>query len=343
MGWRRNAFEFVPRQIAAFAPCARDAPAAPRSIFVLRNNDLGDVLVATPLFEALRRRFPHTRIVAGAGDWAAPIFEDNPNVDEVLSMNAPWHNAQVRPQSPAVAFRYMVSSDEAAKLAAGRFDIGIDVLGSAFGSLLLMLAGIPFRLGVRGYAGGHSAAQRCVMFDSHEHVGRSALRFAELLGATDLPENRPQIYLGKTPEQTGVIVFAPGGGYAEKCWPGENFAALAGLLRDVPITVIGGEKDRALGALIASRGAHCSDLTGRISLRESFGVIAGARMVVCNSSMAMHAAAAFRKPSLALLGPSIPSAQEHAAQWAYPETCVLRQPSSQEAHERLRAMLARLP
>ena len=343
MGWKRDAFEFLPRIVAAFAPCAEEAPAAPRSIFVLRNNDLGDVLAATPLFEALRRRFPQSRIVAGVGDWAAPIFDGNPNVNEVLPINAPWHNAQMRPHGTGAALRYIVASREAAELAARRFDTGIDVLGSAFGSLLLMRAGIPFRLGVRGYAGGHSAAQRCVAFDAREQVGRAALRFAELLGATELPENRPQIYLSGTPAQTGAIVFAPGGGYPEKCWSGSSFAALAGMLGDAPITVIGSEKDRALGALIASAGSHVSDHTGRLSLRESFEVIAGAKMVVCNSSMAMHAAAAFRKPTLALLGSAMPSADSHAAQWAYPETCVMRQPPPEEARERLRAMLAQMP
>src|SRR5205823_1876158 len=81
-----------------------------------------------------------------------------------------------------------------------------------FGSLLLMRAGISWRLGVRGYAGGCTAAQQWVDFDAREHVGRSALRFAELLGASDLPENRPQIFLESPPVENGAIVVAPGGG-----------------------------------------------------------------------------------------------------------------------------------
>src|SRR4051794_11857110 len=103
MGWKRNAFEFLPRVCSAFAPRAAKPPASPRSIFVLRNNDLGDVLVITPLFEALRRRFPRARIVAGVGDWAAPILEGNPNVDEMMSVNAPWHNGQSHPQGTVAA------------------------------------------------------------------------------------------------------------------------------------------------------------------------------------------------------------------------------------------------
>jgi len=343
MAWKRDAVELATRFCAIFAPRSADPRPDPRSIFVLRNNDIGDVLVITPLFEALRRRFPRARIVAGVGDWAAPVLMGNPHVDEALPVNAPWHNGQTRPQGVSAALRYIAASREAARLAAQRFDIGIDVLGSAYGSLLLMRAGIPFRLGVRGYAGGHSAAQRCVAFDAREHVGRSALRFAELLGARDLPEIRPQIHLAAAPDPSGAILFAPGGGYVEKCWPVENFVALAKLLPDVKIAVIGGEKDRPAGARLAAIGPRVSDFTGRLSLSESFTAIAAARMVVCNSSMAMHAAAAFRTPSLVLLGPAIPSAPEHAAQWAYPETRVLALASPEQARAHILQALSAAP
>ena len=45
-----------------------------------------------------------------------------------------------------------------------------------------------------------------VEFNSDEHVGRQALRFAELLGCTDLPENRPQIFLPTPPERNDTVV-----------------------------------------------------------------------------------------------------------------------------------------
>jgi ADP-heptose:LPS heptosyltransferase len=343
MAWKRDTLEFATRFCATLAPRSAALPSEPQSIFVLRNNDLGDVLVVTPLFEALRRRFPRAKIVAGVGDWAAPVLAGNPYVDETLPINAPWHNGQVRPQGVASALSYIAASREAARLAARRFDIGIDVLGSAFGSLLMMRAGIPYRLGVRGYAGGHSAALRCIEYDAREHVGRSALRFAELLGATDLPENRPQIHLGAAPVSNGGIAFAPGGGYAEKCWPLENFVALAKLLPDFKITVIGGERDRPAGARLTSASPGVSDFTGRLSLMESFAAIAAARVVVCNSSMAMHAAAAFRKPCLVLLGAGIPSALAHADQWAYPETRVLAQASPEQARDHILQALSAVP
>jgi len=323
MSWKRNAIDAACRLASRVAPRVPAIPAKPRSIFVLRNNDIGDLLVVTPLFAALRSTFPEARIIAGVSTWNFDVLRDNPHVDEVLPLNAPWHNGQIRPQGLAAALRYIACSKEAASLARQNCDIGVDVLGSPQGSLLLMRARIPWRLGVRGYAGGDAAAQQCVDYDEDEHVGRAALRFAELLGAKELPENRPQIYLPAAPAEHGAIVVAPGGGFAEKCWPLENFAALLDRLAPHRVIVIGGKRDRAAGAHLAAGRAHVEDDTARFSLCETFALIAGARAVICNSSMAMHAAAAFRKPCLVLLGSYFQDAAQHAAQWACPETRVL--------------------
>ena len=65
-----------------------------KNFFVLRNNDLGDVLVATPLLKGLKKAFPDSRVSIGVGDWAMPLLENNPYVDEIIPCNAPWHNKQ---------------------------------------------------------------------------------------------------------------------------------------------------------------------------------------------------------------------------------------------------------
>jgi heptosyltransferase-2 len=63
--------------------------------------------------------------------------------------------------------------------------------------------------------------------------------------------------------------------------------------------------------------------------------------------MAMHAAAAFRKPCLVLLGGHFSDAAQHAAQWAYPETRVLGRSADhpgvwtpEEAYPILQSLLA---
>jgi len=346
VGWRRSILESLVASFSLFFPKAPKPPIAPQKIFVLRNNDIGDLLVITPLFDALKRIFPDAGIFAGVGSWNAEVLLGNPHVYGIAMVNAPWHKHFVHSQSVLSAFRYIFCSDEAKAIQRVGAEIGIDVLGSGFGSLLLMRARIPYRLGVRGYACGDSAAQSSIEYRPDEHVGRQALRFAELLGCTDLPENRPQIFLKQPPRPNGAVVIAPGAGLPEKAWPGDNFVELSALLRDEEIIVIGSQNDMPLAERICSKNGKSLDLTGKLTLRESFAIIGGAKLVICNSSMAMHAAAAFRRPTVVLLGDRFPSAAQHHRQWGYAETVILgrdldrrRVFSPEEAAERIREMV----
>jgi len=326
--------ELAVRGAAALSPGQPAAPRPPRSIFVLRNNDIGDLLTATPLFEALRRQFPAAWIAAGVGTWNLPVLQHNPHLSEVLAVNAPWFNKYQRRPAAWRPAAYLARSPEVRELARRRFEVGIDVLGSGWGSLLMLRAGIPYRLGVRGYAGGESALQAAVGFDPGEHVGRSALRFAELLGASRLPPCRPQLFLTADEAAAGErwwaeteggvrrhrVVIGPGAGSAEKCWPPESFAALAAALAaagDLSLLALGSAGEARLVATVAA-AAHARGHAETPGLRTVFALVAASDVVVCNSSMLLHVGAAFGKPTIVMMGRSIASATLHQAQWGYP-------------------------
>ncbi|HVT58081.1 MAG TPA: glycosyltransferase family 9 protein [Thermoanaerobaculia bacterium] len=348
-----GALEVLIRAAADRAPALAVAPEEPRSIFVLRNNDIGDLLVATPLFAALRRRFPAASIAAGVGSWNLPVLQNNPHLSEVLAVNAPWHNKYLGKSGAGRRLLYLWRSPEVRELAQRRFTVGIDVLGSGWGSLLLLRARIPYRLGVRGYAGGDSGVQAAVTFDPSEHVGRSTLRFAELLGATWLPPCRPQLFLTVAEYQAAEswwaasesgrrclrIVIGPGGGLPARRWPQERFAEVARELAAVAeraecpqrnerglgalsILVLGGPHEGGQVAAVAAAAAPLGRTHPEApGLRETFALVAASDLVLCNSSMLMHVAAAFSKPTIVVLGEAFSSARLHQAQWGYAGTC----------------------
>ena len=311
-------------------------PVNTKSIFILRNNDIGDLLVITPLFEALRKKFPDADIIAGIGSWNVDVLKFNPYITEVFVVNAPWHNKVIKKQSKLGKLGYILFSRQAKKLDKRRFNVGIDILGSKWGSLLMMRANIPFRLGVRGYAGGHTMVQKYIEYNPQEHVGRSALRFAELLGATELPEAKPQIYLSN-PEKTKAkeawnttsgkrIIIGPGGGFKEKCWPIQNYTELIkklSLIDNLSVIIVGGSQDKELGEQIKLASPSVRNLAGELSLRETFALTAESDFVICNSSFLMHVAAAFSKPAVVLLGEWYASTRQHFTQWGYKENCYM--------------------
>lgn len=133
------------------------------------------------------------------------------------------------------------------------------------------------------------------------------LAFAQALS---YPANRhPEYSLPIGPgEFDGVtnntIVLAPGcktGEMAYKRWPG--FVELAALLSDV--AVVGTADDlaqSARGPLVFPPLAH--NFIGRLSLRETAELMAGAGLVIANDRGLAHVAAAIGVPTMILFGPT---------------------------------------
>ena len=347
MGWKRNLMEGILTTTKLFTPNHHpSAKSPPRSIFVFRNNDLGDLLGVAPMFEAIKKTWPDCRLAVGVGDWARSILENNPWVDDILPANAPWHNKVIAKQDVLSGLRYILFSSEASSLAKQGFDAGIDPLGSQLGSLLMARCRIPTRIGVEGYAGGHSANTENLHFSGNRHIGEAALGSANALGAkVDSIETKPQLFLSLEEQTEGErewaeagerrrVIFAPGAGFPEKRWPLENFISLAKrILTSSPteILILGTREDAKTGNLIeqeteteTARGESLlRNLCGHTTLRETFAIASRCDAVLSNTSLLMHIAGAYSKPNLVLLGPWYDSAKLHAMQWGHKNTIVL--------------------
>jgi len=359
MSWKRSLLELGIATIALFARHQKSYPVDQPRMFILRNNDLGDVIVITPVFEALKRLFPNSHIVAGIGPWAKDVLKHNPYVDEILILNAPWHNKYTQQalgsnspkwKQPFQLWKnilwYIFKNPEVQALAQLKCDIGIDIVGSPAGSLLMMKVGIPFKMGVKGYAGGHTACQAYVDYDQMLFVGQQSLKFAQQLGLEDLPPAKPQIFLSDSEKAASAlywkpllgqkIILAPGAGLAEKKWPIDDWIKLACLISQQTQTqmiVIGSLDDQKWGEAIVGSLPNTStqNLCGQLNLRQTFALMAMADLVICHSSMVMHAAAAFDRPTLVLLGPIFESAQQHAQQWSIsPHAFILGKASAKD-------------
>jgi lipopolysaccharide heptosyltransferase II len=107
------------------------------------------------------------------------------------------------------------------------------------------------------------------------------------------------------------IILQPGARWLNKRWPVESFAELVkrfpGSATGIRFAILGGSEDRALGASIAQAAPEgCLDLTGQLSLLEMIEWIRLRQLMVTNDTGPMHAAAALRKPVVALFGPTEP-------------------------------------
>ena len=270
-----------------------------------------------------------------------PLLENNPYVNEVTSCNAPWHNKQNcrfpanSPKTFLEGLLYVLFSKESRYLTSNKFTHGIDILGSRQGSWLMRRAKIPNRFGVKGYAGGESWCTKYLDFKEERKVTEAGLKFLELLNANVGIDPRPTIFLtknevaeaeavwGEKSESNKRIILAPGGGFSEKCWGDQNFSHLINLLlknKDYQLCIIGSEEDK--NRISANNSSQFTNLCGKLSLRQSAAIVSVADFVVCNTSLCMHLAGAFKIPALTLLGEWYESAELHQKQWGYPESTI---------------------
>ena len=299
------------------------------------------MLVATPLLKGLKTAFPESQVSIGVGDWAMPLLENNPYVNEVTSCNAPWHNKQNcrfpanSPKTFLEGLLYVLFSKESRYLTSNKFTHGIDILGSRQGSWLMRRAKIPNRFGVKGYAGGENWCTKYIDFNEQRRVAEAGLEFLKLLNAEVEIDPRPTIYLtenekteaenswGGRSESTKRIIIAPGGGFPEKCWGDQNFTELTNVLlknENYKICIIGSKEDK--NRISSNDCSQLTNLCGKLSIRQSAAMVSVADFVVCNTSLCMHLAGAFKIPSLILLGKWYDSAELHQKQWGYPESTI---------------------
>jgi ADP-heptose:LPS heptosyltransferase len=118
-----------------------------KRILVVRKDNIGDVLCATPALRALRKAFPNAFLATLVSEHCRPVLERNPDVDEIFSYTKSKYRTDWLGR-PALWNLWNVIR----RLRARRFDLAI-AMGrplSRSGGWLAYASGAPWRLGYAG-------------------------------------------------------------------------------------------------------------------------------------------------------------------------------------------------
>ena len=110
---------------------------------------------------------------------------------------------------------------------------------------------------------------------------------------------------------TKWIMLLPGARWLNKRWPAVFFAQTVRRLAEASpnshFAILGVAGDTPLAESICRENPErCLDLTGQTSLREMIEWLRQADLVISNDTGPLHAAAALKRPALAIYGPSDP-------------------------------------
>lgn len=273
-------------------------------ILIVRTDRIGDVLLSTPVVEALRVKFPGAYISMLVSDQTREILEGNPFLNEVLV------DAEEK------------ASQLAQRLMAKKFDAAILLHSTPRLAWALSRARIPVRVGTvyRGYSFLFTKRVYEHRKTSMRHELEYNLSLAETLGA-GLKEPNPKIFLSsedkawakdrlaKADVKKGEVLIGihPGSGGTARDWRPERFGELGERVQrelEAKVIVTGLAAERDLANIVASKMSKVPILIiGETNLKQLTAILERESLFVSNSTGPMHLAAAVGTKVVAMFPP----------------------------------------
>ncbi len=267
------------------------------NILLVNLSFLGDTILSTPVIAGLKKIYPESRISLLTTPVSSGLVINDPLVSEVITYDKRRRDK---------GFKGLVK--QASLLREKKFDKVYSIHRSPRTSLLLFLAKIPERIGFKDAKLGFLyTEQRGKEFNGHAAIRNLSLLFQDMdkqkfnkelrLFAPDIKAASEKVR--EIPEK--YIVMAPGSAWRTKQWHWQGYLSIAEhyIKKGIDIVLIGGQDDMDICRKIKTR-ARVTDLAGKITIQDTLHVMKNASLLVCNDSMPLHMASAFKIPTVAV-------------------------------------------
>ncbi len=296
------------------------SPTTFKRILLIKLRHHGDMLLTTPVINALHERYPNCEIDILLYKETEAILRFHPAISAIHAIDRSWKKQ---------GLRYQLQQEFALlkSIRARRFDLVINLADQWRSAAITLLSGAPVRIGFdyqkrRSFfwRRAHTALVTTQNHGKLHTVEQNLSILAPLdIGITDrcasmyYPPADGAFRQQKLDEHgiTGdYIVIQPTSRWTYKCWGDAKMARLIDVLqrRELPIvlTAAPDKKERDMIAHILSlcHNTRVVSLAGELTLTQLAAVIDRARLFIGVDSAPMHMAAALNTPCIALFGPT---------------------------------------
>jgi lipopolysaccharide heptosyltransferase III len=292
----------------------------PRNVLLIQLGEIGDVVLATPTFRAVKETFPGVRLSALVRKPCASLLDTDPNLDEII---------EVTKSDRKISEVGRENFDLARRLRRARYDLAIDLRTGDRGTILAFLSGAPVRIARHdpGQPFWRGWLLTCLLPD--QPPGPSAvypgadqsLRLVRALGI-DTKDSTPRLAVsGKASARIQELLRSVGFGAGErgitinpcsrrkyKEWVHERWAEVADDLWNrhrLSAIFVGAPEEADTAEEIVRRCAgRAFNLAGRTTLGELAALLARSTVHLGVDSAPPHIAAAVGTPTVTIFGPS---------------------------------------
>ena len=278
-------------------------------ILIVSVNWFGDCLMTTPVFKAIKDKFPAAHLGVMAPERVSGVFEDNPFIDQVIIFD---ENKQQKGLLAKLRFINYLKQQ--------KFDTVFLIHRSLTRALICWLAGIKSRIGHRRLKSllilTHAVAAPKMPLHRQDYY-LSLFQDQDILVKEKIPsffipdkiQKQVDVSLQGIKQSSGFMVgINPSANWELKRWPAENFARVADWLIEqfkVAVIFVGAKSDQKVILRVMEKMKFPAyDFSGKTNLKQLAALIKNTSLFISNDSGPAHLAAALAVPTLVLFGPT---------------------------------------
>ena len=285
-----------------------------RNILVVKLSAIGDVIHALPVSYAIKETFPEAKVTWVVEPPAYDLLTNNPYIDEIIVFE------KKKFKSIGGFIKHIPAF--AALLKAGHYDVALDLQGLGKSAAIAYLSHAAIKLGTCNMRELSNYVSKPVCGSNQNgHIVERYLDVVRALGCkvdhVEFPihiTDREVDLTIKRMQQAGMkesnpyVVLAIGANWPNKRWPTAYYAQLVDWLYTqslIPVLIGSGVVDeRLVDEINAKTEIPAIDLVGKTTLKQAAHVIRGAQVLIGGDTGMTHLAAALRKTSIELMGPT---------------------------------------
>ncbi|WP_456395439.1 lipopolysaccharide heptosyltransferase II [Desulfurobacterium sp.] len=269
-----------------------------KRILVFQTAFIGDLVLVSSLVKSVAKTYGDSKVFLVCKKGYESIYEGFEYLEGVI----PYDKKGIR--------------KFASRLESMNFNVVFSPHRSHRTSVLLFLSKIPLRVGFDN--AGFSFLYNCrVKYRQGIH---EVERNAELFTAVNpgaVVDLQPELFVSEKEKNCikekfsinfPFAVIAPGSVWPTKRWLPEYFASVGRYLMKekglVPV-IVGSRADVPVAEEVFNRIPFAVNTAGKTSLRDLMALIAGSSVVITNDSSPAHFASAFKRPVVAVFGPTV--------------------------------------
>jgi heptosyltransferase-3 len=304
-----------------------------QKILVIKLRHLGDVLLTSPVFNALQKHLPNASIDAYINLDSFPMLEGHPAISELIGYDRKWKKKNV-------LTRLLHEIKLLWKIRKKGYDLVINLTEGDRGVIAARISGAKIRVGLSPKGKWKRSflthiAKNC---PSLRHTVEKNLDLLRRIGIFPLPPERNLTFILQKKDREIVekvtlgkpfILLHPTSRWRFKCWPVAKMHALAKALTTSGHTLVLTASDDPVEKEMAeeiAKDLNVINLAGKVSLKELAALIEASRLLISVDSLPLHLASAFKRPLIVLFGPTSdvtwgPWRNPHAQVLASPFSC----------------------